>query len=78
VLDKLHMILVANANVMMITIRKKGVLQLALQLNFLIVTDIYNSLYLYVMSFNGQVAWIAKLQLIVYRMQLIATQLQFS
>jgi hypothetical protein len=50
------MILVANANVMMITIRKKGVLQLALQLNFLIVTDIYNSLYLYVMSFNGQVA----------------------
>jgi hypothetical protein len=46
---------------MMITIRKKGVLQLALQFNFLIVIDIYNSLYLYVMSFNGQIAWIAKL-----------------
>jgi hypothetical protein len=61
VLDKLHMILVANVNVMMITIRKKGVLQLALQFNFLIVIDIYNSLYLYVMSFNGQIAWIAKL-----------------
>ncbi len=60
-LDKLHMILVANVNVMMITIRKKGVLQLALQFNFLIVIDIYNSLYLYVMSFNGQIAWIAKL-----------------
>jgi uncharacterized membrane-anchored protein len=30
------------------------------------------------MNVNGQVAWIAKLQLIVYIMQLIATQLQHN
>ncbi len=35
-----------------------------------------NSLYLYVTSANGQVAWVAKLQLIIYTMQLIAIQLQ--
>jgi hypothetical protein len=33
-----------------------------------------NSLYLYIMSCNGQVAWVVKLQLTVYMMQLIATQ----
>jgi hypothetical protein len=40
---------------------KKGVLQLALQLNFWITMDTCNSLYLYDVSFNRQVAWIAKL-----------------
>ncbi len=51
---------------------------MALQLNFWIVKDICNSLYLYVMNFNGQVTWIAKLQLIVYIVQLIVTQLQLN
>jgi hypothetical protein len=32
--------------------KKKGVLQLALQLNFWVVNDTYNSIYLYVMSVN--------------------------
>jgi hypothetical protein len=40
--------------------------------------DTCNSLYLYVMSYNEQVAWIAKLQLTIYMVQLIATQLQFN
>jgi len=35
---------------------KKGVLQLALQLNFLIIEDICNSLYLYIVTANEQVA----------------------
>jgi hypothetical protein len=39
--------------------RKKNVLELALQFNFWIVLDIYNSLYLYNVSVNGQVAWVA-------------------
>jgi len=39
------------------TIKKKGVLQLALQLNFWVVNT-YNSLYLYIMSANGQVVWV--------------------
>jgi hypothetical protein len=52
---------------------KKGVLQLALQLNFWIAKDICNSLYLYAMSANGQVAWVAKLQFTIYMVQLIAT-----
>jgi hypothetical protein len=39
--------------------RKMGVLQLALQLNFWVPKDTYNSMYLYAMSANGQVAWIA-------------------
>jgi hypothetical protein len=38
------------------TMRKRGVLQLALQLNFWVVDDICNSMYLYAMSVNGQVA----------------------
>jgi hypothetical protein len=41
---------------------KRGVLQLALQLNFWVVNDICNSLYLYAMSVNWQVAWVVKLQ----------------
>ncbi len=55
-----------------------GVLQLALQLNFWVAKDTCNSLYLYVVSVNKQVAWVAKLQLIVCTLQLIATQLQFN
>jgi hypothetical protein len=41
--------------------REKGVLQLALQLNFWIIEDTSNSLYLYAVSVNRQVATIAKL-----------------
>jgi hypothetical protein len=57
---------------------KMGVLQLALQLNFWIIDDTCNSLYLYIVNANKQVAWVAQLQFIVYTMQLIATQLQLS
>jgi hypothetical protein len=52
--------------------RKRGVLQVALQLNFWVEEDICNSLYLYVMSANGQVAWVAALQFIVYMVQVNA------
>jgi hypothetical protein len=38
------------------TMKKKGVLQLALQLNFWVVEDTCNSLYLYVVNANEQVA----------------------
>jgi len=41
--------------------KKRGVLQLALQFNFKIALDTYNSLYLYNVSVNGQVAQIAGL-----------------
>jgi hypothetical protein len=41
--------------------RKNGVLQLAFQLNFWIAKDTYNSLYLYIVSVNGQVAWVVEL-----------------
>jgi hypothetical protein len=45
------------------TLWKQGlVLQLALQFNFWVVKDICNSLYLYVVSANEQIAWVAKLQ----------------
>jgi hypothetical protein len=37
---------------------KKNALQLALQFNFWVVEDNCNSLYLYVVSANGQVAWV--------------------
>ncbi len=57
---------------------KRGVLQLALQLNFWIVKYTCNSVYLYIVSVNGQVAWVVELQLIVCMVQLIATQLQFN
>jgi hypothetical protein len=56
----------------------KGVLQLALQLNFWVVKDICNSLYLYVVSGNRQVTWVVELQLTVYTIQLIAIQLQLN
>ncbi len=46
--------------------RKKGVLQLALQLNFWVAKDICNSLYLYIMNANEQVAWVTKLQLTIF------------
>jgi len=55
--------------------REKVILQLALQLNFLIVEDICNSLYSYVVSVNGQVARVVELQFIVYMVPLIASQL---
>jgi hypothetical protein len=60
------------------TMKKKGVLQLAMQLNFWIVEDTCNSMYLYTMNANEHVAWVAKLQLTIYTMQLIITQLQLS
>jgi hypothetical protein len=59
--------------------KKKGVLQLALRLNFRIALDTCKSPYLYVVSVIGQVAKAAELQelqLIVYTVQLITTQLQ--
>ncbi len=59
-------------------LRKKVVLQLVLQFNFWVVEDICNSLYLYVMSANEQFAWVAQLQLTIYTMQFIVTQLQLS
>ncbi len=40
--------------------KKKGVLQLALQLNFLIALDTCNLPYLYAMNVIGQVARVAK------------------
>ncbi len=58
--------------------RKKGALQLALQFNFWVTKDTCNSLYLYVMSANKQVTWVAKLQLTVYIVQLITTQLELN
>jgi len=39
--------------------KKIGVLQLALQLNFWAIENTYNSLYLYVMNANEQVTWVA-------------------
>ncbi len=56
------------------TMKKKGVLQLALGFNFWVEEDTYNSLYLYTVNDSGQVAWVAKLQLTIYTVQLIATQ----
>jgi len=58
--------------------RKRGVLQLALQLNFWIIEYICDSLYLYVVSANGQIAWVVELQLIVYTVQFIVIQLQLN
>jgi hypothetical protein len=52
---------------------KKSVLQLALQLNFWVALDICNSLYLYIVSVNQQVAWVPKLQLTIYIVQFIPT-----
>jgi hypothetical protein len=57
---------------------ERGVLQLVLQFNFWIIEDICNSLYLYVMSASGQVAWVAKLQVTIYMVQFIVTQLQLG
>jgi hypothetical protein len=39
--------------------KKKNILQLALQFNFWVANDNCNSLYLYTMSANGQGAWVA-------------------
>jgi hypothetical protein len=57
---------------------KKRCFALALQLNFWVTNDTFNSLYLYAMSSNGQVAWIAKLQFTIYMVQLIVIQLQLN
>jgi hypothetical protein len=46
--------------------------------NFWVVEDTCNLLYLYVVSANEQVAWVVELQLIVYVVQFIATQLQLN
>jgi hypothetical protein len=54
--------------------KKMGVLQLALQLNFWIAKVTCNSLYLYAMNVNEQVTWIAELQFTIYMGQLIAIQ----
>jgi hypothetical protein len=51
--------------------KKKGILQLTLQLNFWVAIITSNSSYFYVLSVIEQVAW-----LIIYTMQLIAIQLQ--
>jgi hypothetical protein len=40
---------------------KKRCFVIALQLYFWVAKDICNSLYLYTMSVNGQVAWVTKL-----------------
>jgi hypothetical protein len=45
---------------------KKVVLTLALRLNLWVALDIYNSLYLYDVSANGQIALVAKLQLTIF------------
>jgi hypothetical protein len=45
--------------------KKGSVLQLALQLNFWVAEETCNSLYLYVVTANGQVAWATKLQFTV-------------
>ncbi len=58
------------------TIRKRGVLQLALQLNCWVASNTCNSLYLYVVSVNKQVTWVLELQLTIYTVQLIVIQLQ--
>jgi len=56
--------------------RKRGVLQLTLQLNFWVAPDIHNSLYLYAMSDGGQMAGV-ELQSTTYTVRLIVIQLQF-
>ncbi len=58
--------------------KKRGVLQLALQLNFWVAKYICKSLYLYVVNVNSQVAWIVELQFTVYMVQFITTQLQLN
>ncbi len=44
------------AMIFLFIMKKKGVLLLALQLNFSVVEDTCNSLYLYIVSANGQIA----------------------
>ncbi len=51
---------------------------MALQLNFWVAQDTCNSLYLYIVNDNGQVAWIVELQLIIHMVQLITTKLQLN
>jgi hypothetical protein len=58
------------------TMRKKGLLQLVLRVNFWVAMNTCNSSYLYVVNPNKQITWIAKLQFNVYMVQFITTQLQ--
>jgi hypothetical protein len=57
---------------------KKGCFTTSLVTQFLSCKKKLNSLYLYTMSANEQVAWIIELQFTIYMVQFIATQLQFS
>jgi len=52
--DKVHL-------VKSIHYKKSCVLQLALQPNLWVAEDTCNSLYLYVVNMNRQIAWVAKL-----------------
>jgi len=56
--------------------KKRDVLQLALQCNFLATSDTYNSPYLYIVNVTNKLQELQKLQLTVYKMQLITTQSQ--
>jgi hypothetical protein len=56
--------------------RKRGILQLALQLKNWIASDICNSMYFYTMNVNKQIAWVPNLQLTIYMVQFIVILLQ--
>jgi len=47
--------------------KKRGVLQQTLQLNFWVAPDTCKSLYLDAMSANEQVAWSVELQITIYK-----------
>jgi hypothetical protein len=53
---------------------KKECFATSLVTHFWVVEDTCNSLYLYVVSVNGQVAWVAKFQLTIYALQFIITE----
>jgi hypothetical protein len=57
--------------------KKKSVLQLALQFNFWVTMTTCNSLYFALWMLSNKLHELQELQLIVYTMQLIAIQLQF-
>jgi len=68
------LVIMMNCAWMVSIMRKKSVLQLALQLNFWVANNTCNTLYLYTVGANRQVAWVVKLQLVVYGVQLTVTQ----
>jgi hypothetical protein len=55
---------------------KNGCFATSLATQFWVAPDICNSLYLYTVSANKQVAQVARFQFIVYMVQFIVTQLQ--